>query len=419
MLEGAGDVGELAWAHAALIRMQALAFDPGAALAAGPRALSLAHAAGSKGARVDVLVSLGAARGHRGEPEAHDLLAEALAEGVVGGLHFQCIRAYVNAASAAVDARQHSRLEALVEPARALFDDYQSRPARDAFAVDVAWSLLDRGRYEEAVATAASVRGGRLGYRQLRLALEGTVAARRGEPEASELLDSALAELAGIPEGRRHALVRAALAEAAWLRGDHVGGRAQAGVARAGPYADQFARPAGDLALWAWRCGDPVEPPLRAPEPVLRELDGDWRGAIHGWRELEAPYEAALAALAGDERAAREAVATLQQLGAKAAARAFARERAARGVPGPRGPRRSTLADPAGLTRREREVLTHVASGETNAGIASALHLSERTVAHHVSAVLRKLGAPTRTAAVAEAQRRGLLAQDGPAPGAT
>ncbi|MDX6511488.1 MAG: hypothetical protein QOE36_992, partial [Gaiellaceae bacterium] len=175
-----------------------------------------------------------------------------------------------------------------------------------------------------------------------------------------------------------------------------------------------FARPAGDLALWALRCGDPVEPPPLAPEPALRELAGDWRGAVQGWRELEAPYEAALAALPGDDRAAREAVAVLQRLGADAAARAFTRERAARGASAPRGPRRSTLADAAGLTRREREVLAHVARGETNSGIAAALHLSERTVAHHVSAVLQKLGAPTRTAAVDEARRRGLLAQDGP-----
>jgi DNA-binding NarL/FixJ family response regulator len=149
---------------------------------------------------------------------------------------------------------------------------------------------------------------------------------------------------------------------------------------------------------------------------VRRELAGDWRGAIRGWRELDAPYEAALAALPGDERAAREAMATLHRLGAGAAARAFARDRAERGARAPRGPRRSTLANVAGLTHREREVLGHLSRGATNAGIAAALHLSERTVAHHVSAILRKLEAPTRTAAVTAARRVGLLAQDGPSP---
>jgi DNA-binding NarL/FixJ family response regulator len=60
--------------------------------------------------------------------------------------------------------------------------------------------------------------------------------------------------------------------------------------------------------------------------------------------------------------------------------------------------------------------LTHVARGGTNGSIATALHLSERTVAHHVSAILGKLDAPTRTAAVDAARSSGLLAQDGPPP---
>jgi DNA-binding NarL/FixJ family response regulator len=60
-------------------------------------------------------------------------------------------------------------------------------------------------------------------------------------------------------------------------------------------------------------------------------------------------------------------------------------------------------------------VLERLASGATNPAIAAALHLSERTVAHHVSAILRKLAAPTRLAAVERARARGLLRQDGPA----
>ncbi len=121
-----------------------------------------------------------------------------------------------------------------------------------------------------------------------------------------------------------------------------------------------------------------------------------------------------MAALGGDERAARDALAALHTLGATGTARAFARERARLGVPAPRGPRRSTLANAAGLTRREQEVLDRLATGASNGQIAAALHLSERTVAHHVSAVLRKLDAPNRVVAIDRARTRGLLAQDGP-----
>ena len=63
---------------------------------------------------------------------------------------------------------------------------------------------------------------------------------------------------------------------------------------------------------------------------------------------------------------------------------------------------------PAGLTRREREVLELICAGHSNAEIAAKLFLSTRTVDHHVSAVLAKLGAPTRGAAAAHAARLGL-----------
>ncbi len=53
---------------------------------------------------------------------------------------------------------------------------------------------------------------------------------------------------------------------------------------------------------------------------VQLELEGDWRAAIRARHEVEAPYEAALAALPGDDRAAREALSTLHRLGADGAA---------------------------------------------------------------------------------------------------
>jgi DNA-binding NarL/FixJ family response regulator len=58
-------------------------------------------------------------------------------------------------------------------------------------------------------------------------------------------------------------------------------------------------------------------------------------------------------------------------------------------------------------------VLDHLASGATNAAIAATLHLSARTVAHHVTAILGKLDAPNRVVAIERARTRGLLMKDG------
>ena len=63
-----------------------------------------------------------------------------------------------------------------------------------------------------------------------------------------------------------------------------------------------------------------------------------------------------------------------------------------------------------GLSERERDVLSLMASGATNPEIAEKLHLSKHTVKEHTSAVYRKLGVRNRTEAVQRAQRLGLLA---------
>ena len=64
----------------------------------------------------------------------------------------------------------------------------------------------------------------------------------------------------------------------------------------------------------------------------------------------------------------------------------------------------------APLTRREREVLQLLAAGMTNKEIAVRLGITDHTVKFHVNGILGKLGAVTRTEAVVEAARRGLIA---------
>ena len=74
----------------------------------------------------------------------------------------------------------------------------------------------------------------------------------------------------------------------------------------------------------------------------------------------------------------------------------------------PRGPQPATRRNPAGLTGRQVEILRLLAEGRTNAEIAAELVLSVRTVDHHVSALLQKLGVTTRRDVTAAAERLGL-----------
>ena len=232
--------------------------------------------ADSEELRVDVLVSLGVAHGHRGEEQARALLDEALAAGLAAGLHVQCIRACVSAGGAALDVRDHAWIEGLAAPASALVSDYQSQPARDALAIDMAWSLLDRGRYDEALAVADTARESRLGFRPLRLALEGVVAVRRGAPGGEALLAQAEAALRDVAHGRRHLVVRTALAEAAWIRGDHAAALAHA---RAGARGS-VRRPVLPPGRRSRAVGDALRRARCAPGPRRRARPARARGRL-------------------------------------------------------------------------------------------------------------------------------------------
>jgi DNA-binding CsgD family transcriptional regulator/tetratricopeptide (TPR) repeat protein len=278
-------------------------------------------------------------------------------------------------------------------------------------------SQLDRGRWNEAADTTAFVlrhpRDASL-LRTLALVVLGLLRARQGDPDAWVALDEArsLAEASGELQGL--VPVAAARAETHWLAGEHDAVAAETDLAfeearrRSSPWA------VGELACWRWRAGVREEIPTAAAEPFALEIAGEWARAAELWSEIGCPYEAALA-LAGAEsdEILRQSLRELQGLGAGPAAAIVSlrlRERGARGLP--RGPRPATRDNPAGLTSRESEVLALVSRGLRNWEIADHLFLSEKTVAHHVSAILRKLDVQSRGQAALEAARLGLADQD-------
>jgi DNA-binding NarL/FixJ family response regulator len=135
--------------------------------------------------------------------------------------------------------------------------------------------------------------------------------------------------------------------------------------------------------------------------------------AIRHYRRSGAPYEEAMArlSLARQLRAVgRQGDATAHAVAARGMLSRIGATRAAAEAEGLASTTaRPPTGDAALLTPREREVLRLVAEGHTNREMARRLVLSEHTVNRHVTNILTKLSTGTRSAAVAEAMRRGLL----------
>jgi len=397
---------ELAMAYSNRAQLDMEAHDIDSAISWAQRTIALAEPWANHEILSDALTTLGTVRLIAGDTSGWADLDRSLQLALAGGFQGPIARAYTNLCAMAVSCRHYGPASRYLRQGL----EYCERHELDSWWLYLmAYSArmkFEQGDWNGAGDDAEAVlRHSRTTpvTRIPALRVLGQLRIRRGDPGAGESLGEARALAGTIPQLQCIGTLAAAYAEAAWLAGD------RAGVLHAVQPAYEMVRQRfdprmkGELATWLWRVDGLDQLPADISEPYALEISGDWRGAAQAWMQLGCPYELALLlGWHGTEAEQREALAIFDRLGAAPAAQSLRRQMRARGVRAvPRGCRTSTRCNSLGLTRRQAEILALLSEGLRNAAIAKRLFVSTKTVDHHVSAILTKLGVPSRAEAVA------------------
>ncbi len=409
LLEPLAPGPELAMAYSNIAQLRMLARDEPGATEWGRRAIELAERLGDTAILAHALNNVGTARSEHNLADGPPMVERSLELALAAGLEEHVARAYTNLAATALDRREIAIADRYLDTGI----EYCAERDLDSWRLYMtgyrARSYLEQGRWDDAGECARTVLAdpdAAVPTRITPLVVVGRLRARRGDARPWEPLDEALALARRTGELQRIGPVAAARAESRWLAGEEeaIAEETAAALALALEHDDRWL--AGELYRWRRRAGIAEE-----IEPVAEPYRLHGAAAADVWTAIGCVYEAALAlAEAETEADQRRGLDALQALGARPAAARVARalrEAGARDVR--RGPRTTTRANPAGLTTREVEVLALVAEGLRNAEIARRLFVTEKTVAHHVSAVLRKLDVSSRAQAGAEAARLGIV----------
>lgn len=403
-LEAAGAVGELARAYARASELSMLAGRAGDAVEWGRRALQLAE---DDDVRASALTSIGAMRLQLDVDDVQPLLT-ALEIAVAAGRHEQVVLAMTAFAWVNLLWARPRHARAHAEDGLRYARHHEVDSLADYLDAVLAWMDVRAGRWDAAdrlLTSERRLRGPRTVTRLQAHAVLTERAVRRGDDDAEPRLRRAVEDAERTGELKRIGPVLELELEFALTRGLPLPvGRLAEVADRVGPDALQGGHGAARLAAWGAVCGLPVTFTGKAPAPHAAMIARDWRRAADAFGAVGWEHDRALMlSLLDDEEALAEALEHARATGAAPLEAHVGTRLRELGRPVPRGPRRSTRTNPAQLTDRQLEVLERVRQGRRNGEIAAELHISTRTVEHHVAAILRQLGVSSRAEAAARA----------------
>jgi ATP/maltotriose-dependent transcriptional regulator MalT len=402
-----------AWALANRAQLHVFASEAERARECGERALEMADQIGAQDIRLQVLNTLDAACNMHGDRDGVSLLEEILAAALAEQFEEHAVRAWSNLAWTSIRSRDLDGAKRAINAGLEYSRD-RDLPMANAFLMGWRAQLhMLRGDWPSARVDAESVASRKEIPLQIRLPAMLTLACVRvrcGAACARVLLEDIDARTESIGESMRRLPLALLFAEYAFLADEPTL------AVRAREIASPWSKSKSEewsfatLNYWLGRI-NPAEPLLHcADNPWTMMRRGDFAAGAAALKQLGRPYEVALALSGGSVDEQLAALAEFDRLGALPAASKLRQALRRAGVRSlPRGPRSSTRGNPAGLTHRELEVLHLLSEDLSDSVIAHRLHVSVRTVGHHVSAILAKFGTISRRKAVEAARSGGLI----------
>jgi ATP/maltotriose-dependent transcriptional regulator MalT len=383
--------------------------DLPAAVHRAEAAVELARAMDDAHVTAYCLNTLGCVLADAGEPNAVEPIQESLQVALENGLEDDVARGYNNLVYVQGVQRRWDDALATVDDGLRYTTDHDLNGSFLCLLAANVTMLLDLGLWDQAESRAREllyVRATSRASRMEALVALGLLHARRGDLDAAwPLIEEAADHIRDAHILGYDGVIAVARGEAHLLAGDVVAleGAVRPAYEEAVRQRNAYFLPR--LALLLWR-GGLLDSPAACDVDVARlASSGRHREAFAAWMAEGFTYDAAWALLDSDDEVdLREARAMFEQIGATALVERTDSRLRATGARVPRGVRASTRANVGGLTDRELDVLELLDEGLRNAEIAARLHLSEKTVGHHVSAILGKLGASSRLEAVRRAR---------------
>lgn len=410
ILESLGESIELARAYSGFAQLEMLAQDLAEAIEWGHRALALATKLGDENTRAHALVNIGSAETQL-DPSNTTTLLEAHTIADAAGDRHEATRALNNIGFTLMCWAEPEAAMRYEQQSLAYAEKYEVHNLASYVRTVIAWLRLRAGEWDEAErVTQLEIQKGITVGQLLAKTVLTELAVRRGDPDAADRLADLTGQAERTGELQRLAPVLELTTERALTSGapmptalfatvfaqlDQRGGLTGWGAMRA--------------AAWAAVAGIDFEldQPMSLPHGAM--MRRDWRGAADAFGDVGWSYDRALMlSLLDDEESLVEALEIARGLRAEPLTRRVTGRMRDLAMRVPQGQREATRGNPAGLTTRQLEVVTLVADGLTNAEIAERLIVSQRTVEHHVAAVLTKLGVTTRRDVASRALELGL-----------